>query len=428
MAISDRTGISSPLDAFGFRILDASLAAVIVSEIIYAIAFDRLFPNEYRLQIAGAMLVAQMLLSMWALITRPALWSVLVAVALAIKLLCWTVSTLAGVAAAVDSAELTRILLRELVPYVAAISILAFSARLPHRLVCVVMIASSVLAGTLALTGEPLQMLDSSVRLSPITGGEGELGLHSSAYFALVSLFIVDSYRRTGWMPGRLSVPILGILLVMLVGYQVRTTLAMLGAYVVGHAWESRWRHVVRDIGLLGLGFAFLYAASAFVLTGGPSDIESWGSGRVGSYQFRVALLIQRDLVPLMFGSGPGSDAFDIPIWWGPKDSHSDIFHTLVEEGVVGFLGLAIFLYALWLRLDRMARPLLLSLLVCTAISNGLLVRPTEFFLLIVAMAVAQSRLALGNHSPTAPRRDPTPMHSASSRMSWAPADGRYRS
>lgn len=426
MAINDRAGSPSALDAFGFGILDGLVAVVVVSEIIYVFAFNSL-PSGLRLDVAGVLLVAQTLLCTWALITRPAFWSILIAVALAIKLLCWSVSTFAGGTPAVTSADLIRISARELVPYVAAIWLLTFSTRLPYRLVNVVVLASSVLAGALALTGEPLQMIH-SVRLSPFTGGEGQLGLHSSAYFIIVSLFIVDGYRRTGCMPGKLSIPVLGFLLVVLVGYQVRTAMVMLGAYAIGHAWESRWRRLVLDTGLLALGFTLICAAGALVLTDALSDTQWWGSGRVGSYQFRLALLMQRDLVPLMFGSGPGSDAFVIPVWWwDAKDSHSDLFHTLVEEGVIGLLGMATFLYALWLRLDRVARPLLLSLLVCAAISNGLLGRPTEFFLLIVAMAVVQNRLALGSHSPTALHRDPTPVYPARSRMPWASANGRRR-
>ena len=291
------------------------------------------------------------------------------------------------------------------------------------------MLASSALAGALARTGEPVQMID-SVRLSRFTGGEGQLGLHSSAYFILLSLFIVDGYRRTGCMPGKLSVPALGFLLVVLVGYQVRTAMVVLRAYAIGHAWEPRWRRVVLDTGLLALGLTLICAAGVLVLTDALSGAQMWGGGRVGSNQFRLALLTRRDLVPLMFGIGPGSDAIVIPVWWWQTmDSHSDVLHTLIEAGAVGLLGIATFLYGLWLRLDRAARPLLLSLVARTAISNGLLARPTEIFLLVVAMAVAEiHQFALGNHSPTAPHSDPTPVYSTRSRMPWAPADGRYRS
>jgi O-antigen ligase len=147
------------------------------------------------------------------------------------------------------------------------------------------------------------------------------------------------------------------------------------------------------------------------------NDAELWGSGRIGSYEFRIDMLLQRDLLPLIFGSGPGSDELVIPVWWwNAKDAHSDLLHTLIETGLLGLLGVCIFLWALWKRLEPTSRPLLLSLLAGSAISNGLLARPTEFFLLVLAIAVAESRVAASGDSLRAAHNGLAPIWSVSRR------------
>jgi hypothetical protein len=394
---SGRAGASSALDAVGFFFLDTFIAAIIVAHLIYIFAFNYL-PDEVRLQAAGALFGAQILLTVWALVTRPALWNLLIAAALAIKIVCWFISTATGDTVVRDQAELLRIATREVVPYLVVIWVLTYSSRLPWRLVCLLCLTSSVIAGVLALAGEPVVLLGVR-RLAAFTGGNvaipdhgaDQLGLHSSAYFILLCLFQVDGIRRAGLISARWSNPVLCFLLILLIQYQVRTTFIMLAAYVIGHIWRSRWRRLLIEGGSIVAAIILICGAAVLALADILGDVETWGSGRVESYQFRITMVIQRDLMPLIFGTGPGSDLMVIPAWWwGAKDSHSDLFHTLVETGILGTIGLAIFFCTLWSRLNATGRPLLWGLLASSAISNGLLSRPPEFFLLALAMAVAE--------------------------------------
>lgn len=414
----------------GGLLLNRLAGAVILGQFAYAFAFNYLSVN-LRLDIAAALLVLQIGLSAWALIARPATWSILIVVALCGQLLSWTVSVLTGTAAPASEAEVVRLASHEFVAYVVSIWLLTFATRLPYKLLCFLSLASAAIAAVLALAGDPVVIVDSP-RLAAFTGGDAPvpgagndvLGLHASAYFVLLCLFLIDGFRRTGAISGKLAVPVMAVLFVLILEYEVRTAIVMLAAYALGHLWWSRWRALTLEIGLLGLACVLIYVAGAFVLTDFDvlRDANSWGSGRGASYQFRIALLSQRDLLPLIFGTGPGSDAFRIPIWWWDEmEAHSDVLHTLVETGLAGLISMGIFFGALWARLSPVSRPLVLSLLACTAVSNGVLTRPTDLFLLVVAMAVAESAqdrppdpLTLAKRAgrggsplrPTAPSRD----------------------
>jgi hypothetical protein len=301
-----------------------------------------------------------------------------------------------------------RIVSRDTVPYVVVIWVLTFAARIPYRLVCRVCVVSAVLASMLALIENPVVLMGSQ-RLAAFTGGNvvvddsagsDQLGLHSSAYFVLLSLFLVDSFRRNGTLPKTAAYVVLGFLFLLLIKYDVRTTYTMLAAYVIGHVLRSRWGRPLRQAAVFVAALALISCAGALITTNVFDDAASWGSGRLGNYEFRINMLAQRDLLPLLFGTGPSSDAFVTPMWWwDAKDSHSDLFHELVETGIVGLAGLCAFFLALWKRLASISRPLFLSLLCCSAISNGLLQRPTEFFLLALAMAAAE-RGVVGNRNP----------------------------
>lgn len=383
----------------GGPLLGTLASAIIIGQFAYTFAYNDL-SDGLRLDVAAALFVLQIGLSAWAVITRPATWSILIVVALCGQLLSWTVSTLAGIAAPKSQAEVARLASHELVAYVTSIWILTFATRLPYRLVCYLSLASAAIAAVLAVVEDPVMIVDTP-RLAAFTGGDyapadsnDVIGLHASAFFILLCLLLVDGFRRTGAISGKLAFPVVAVLFVVLLGYEVRTAIVMLGAYVLGHLWWSRWRALVAQIGLFGLACVLLYFAAVFVLTDFEllRDISSWGSGRGASYEFRIALLWQRDLLPLLFGTGPGSDAFKTSLWWWAElESHSDVLHTLVETGLAGFVSLGIFFGALWMRLSPVSRPLLLSLLACTAVSNGVLTRPTDIFLLVLAMAVAES-------------------------------------
>jgi hypothetical protein len=371
-------------------LLDALIGLLIAAQYVYVLAFN-LISGDLRLAVAGALFAIQLTLAAWTLAVRAEPWSLLIALALAIKLGCWAASIFSGVASSISPAELPRIVLRETIPYLAAIWLLSWPERLPLRLVGIAGAVAFAIAAVWAVTGEPIVLFDGSQRLAGFTGGESELGLHGSAYFILLSLFIFDRMRATERFPAAIAWPAIGLAVVLLTLYQVRTTQLMLAIYGLGYLWTSNTKRFIAGLGLAGVAALLAAMALMLVLAGSPADLQTWGSGRLGSYLFRLDLLSERDLLPLIFGAGPGSDVVVTPVWWWEaKDSHSDLFTTVVETGLVGLIGVAIFFAAIWSRLSPEGRPLLVALVASSAISNGLLVRPTEFFLLIIAMAVVE--------------------------------------
>jgi hypothetical protein len=402
-----RLGRSADLaDAAGQLVFDGLAATTILGHFAYVFAFD-LLSDELRLGVAGALLALQLTLAAWCLLVRPAMWSGLIALAMALKIAAWLFSWMTLTASPVATEEAMRIVLRELVPYVASIWLLSYAERLSIPLVRWTVLGAAGLAGLLAIAGPPLHMVDGSVRLFPFTGGAGDLGLHPSAYFVMLLLLMVDELRIGQRLGGRLSIAIELYLSVLIVGYQVRTTWAMVAAYAIGHAHYSRWRHLTYNLLLIAVALVVIGLAFGMVATHLVENVESWGSGRIGSYEYRFDMLLHRDLTQLLFGTGPGSDDIVIPIWWwGVRDAHNDILDAMIETGFVGLAGILLFLAGLWMRLGQKARPLIWALLASSLVSNGMLSRPTEFVFLALAMALAESSrqrsLPLVKHEPRA--------------------------
>jgi hypothetical protein len=120
----------------------------------------------------------------------------------------------------------------------------------------------------------------------------------------------------------------------------------------------------------------------------GFEQADALASGRLANYAQRLSLLGERSLAALLVGTGPGTDLLRTDIWWwDEKDSHSDLLRLLWEGGIVGLLAVLAFWGLVLLREGRALLPLVLALLVSSAISNAFLTRPNAAFLLF-AVAV----------------------------------------
>jgi O-antigen ligase len=207
----------------------------------------------------------------------------------------------------------------------------------------------------------------------------------------VLNVFIIDQMRRAGVVSPTIAWPLVAFAIVIIVGYQARTAWVMLAGYYATSLYY-RWRHIdfvrVLPLVLLGLGAVFVIAFLA--LSG--EDIERLGSGRMASYILRMEILSNRDWGPLLFGSGPDTDKFRTAVWWWEaKGAHNDYLHAGIETGLVGVLALIIFLVALYSKLPVFGKPLFFSLIASSALSNGLLGRPTLGIYLFLAASVSIS-------------------------------------
>ena len=190
----------------------------------------------------------------------------------------------------------------------------------------------------------------------------------------------------------------LGLAAFLLIGMRVATPIFMLLNYGLLHTLLTRkLRGGVKVLLWFGMISSIVFvliwheALQEQVRGGAADSVENLGSGRIGTWLGRLAILSERDVPTLLFGSGPGSDSFVSEIWWWEKkDSHHDILTTVIESGIVGLLALFGFLFLLFRRLGREGTPLVWFLLSGSLVSNALMQRPiiATLFWLAVALAV----------------------------------------
>jgi O-antigen ligase len=78
-------------------------------------------------------------------------------------------------------------------------------------------------------------------------------------------------------------------------------------------------------------------------------EIYYWGSGRIGTYIQRIDLLSERAWGPLLIGSGMDSDWLRSYTWvFEEKNSHNLFLSIAIERGIIGLIGLAVFLMAIY--------------------------------------------------------------------------------
>ena len=84
---------------------------------------------------------------------------------------------------------------------------------------------------------------------------------------------------------------------------------------------------------------------SRFADTATWNNLVDFSSGRLEQYTERLSSLEQRDIIGQLLGNGPGSDVtFSRQWWWEAKGSHNDFLQHIREDGVIGLLGIIIYI------------------------------------------------------------------------------------
>lgn len=187
---------------------------------------------------------------------------------------------------------------------------------------------------------------------------------------------------------------LVGICLILLIGYRVTTAQLMVGFFFLGQLFNSReWnRYWLVPLGLVFITGAAVSRDSTAAVTVSNTGLAALGSGRVDSWVERFTTFAARNPAEQALGTGAYTDYVKTTLWWWEeKNAHSDLITLLMEFGWVGLmsaLALGLFLYK---RSGRNGQTVLLAVIIGTSISNALLDRPLVAGLWGLALYVAAS-------------------------------------
>lgn len=352
---------------------------IVPLQFAYAVFFN-MIPREIRLPLAGFFLLVYVFLTVSSMAQRTGGWRFVSLAAVIIACVCW------AIAIGIDPYVLDlRIILRDLVPMIAVIVVFSFPNALPIPLLRILVPTAMVLAAAQAFLG-PAYLLGDTARLAPFTGGPD--GIHSSAYFILGVILLTDQLRRINVWPPVLAWAVMGLGGVLLFLYKVRTAELMLITYVVV-LWYLHLKNdpIVKITTRVVLYFGLFGIVALFLLSN--EDLGGLGSGRVANYALRFEIMMGRTMHELLFGTGPGTDFFVGGLWHGAKGSHNDYIHVSIERGVIGLIGLILFLSGMIMRLNKvLSRAIVYAIITGSMVSNALIGRPANSIFFIWAMAV----------------------------------------
>ncbi|MBT4486633.1 MAG: hypothetical protein HOC72_03790 [Rhodospirillaceae bacterium] len=373
----------------GLKPAELLVGAVLVGIFAYELTFN-LLPSSIRLPIAGGLAVGIILLSVAWIFASPRIWRVILFALLLVVVACWLMGEATGYGE-LDFAKGLRFLL----PLFFALWVIEMRHSLNMRLVFFLAAGTLVIA-MLSSIIRPQEVVSNLLRLPPFTGGED--GTHASSYVTALCTLLIHQLYLNNAISKRMAWSFLGLAAFLLIGMRVATPIFMLLNYGLLHTLLTRkLRGGVKVLLWFGMISSIVFvliwheALQEQVRGGAADSVENLGSGRIGTWLGRLAILSERDVPTLLFGSGPGSDSFVSEIWWWEKkDSHHDILTTVIESGIVGLLALFGFLFLLFRRLGREGTPLVWFLLSGSLVSNALMQRPiiATLFWLAVALAV----------------------------------------
>jgi hypothetical protein len=359
------------------RNLDFVKSAVLVAvslQYVYLFAFNYA-PESVRTAFAGTLLCIHVALAALSLGQRPQTWQAAILLSIAMTICSWLVTH--GINS--DSTQFDTVeAVRDISIYVMPLWLLALPQAMPYRLLVVLAVCSTVVGGILAFTGPPV-FVSGTPRLASFTGTVTQM--HPSAKFIAVQLALIDQFRREGLLSRWAAWPTMLFALVTLVGYGGRNELLFVAVYFASLAY-FRYRKdvVVRAFALAVVGFVVLGGVIALVL---GSDIHSWGSGRIGTWHYRLGLIWSRDLVTFLFGGGVGADKMWTPQWWfflEGTTAHNDFLHITVERGIVGLLATLLLFIGLLLALPGGSESVAIGIMVESFFTNGLFLTPLLAF------------------------------------------------
>lgn len=221
-------------------------------------------------------------------------------------------------------------------------------------------------------------------------------GPHTSAYVISLSTICFYFLFRAGFIGQRqFAFWILASIALLLVAWHVRTALVLFVFFFFLLLWKTRpvirpWLAGVIYLGAITATFLLLIEVLEF-----PDfdQLTTYSSGRLSMWLYKLGLFGQSTLDQLLFGRGIGSDLALIDVWWwAAKDSHNDFLHLLTELGIVG-LGLALSLIfafrSVLPRTDFAVTALFIGYISASALSNGLMFRPTPALFFSMALALS---------------------------------------
>lgn len=373
-------------------ILKYLVGGVLVSLFLYEVLFN-LTPTSIRLAAAGGLAVLIIVLSLCWLLASPRIWRIILFALLLVVVGCWLMGEASG-EGKLDVAKGIRLLM----PLFFVLWVIELRHAINPRLV-LALAGGTLTIATLSSLLRPQEIISGLLRLPPFTGGED--GTHASSYVVAICALLIHQLWLNGSISKRMAWSFLGLASVLSIGMRVATPIFMLLNYGLLHTLLTRnlrtgakmviWSGMVLSI----VAVLFWHEALQDQVRGGAAaSVENLGSGRVGTWLGRIALLSRRSAPALLFGTGPGSDRFFSEIWWWEKkNSHHDFLTTVIEIGFVGLLAVLLFLFLLFRRLGREGAPLMWFLVSGSLVSNALMQRPVIATLFWLAVALAALRV-----------------------------------
>jgi hypothetical protein len=217
-------------------------------------------------------------------------------------------------------------------------------------------------------------------------------GLHPSAYILLAGFFCF--YSAYIFKPGKnlrllLAAYFLCCFTLLFFGWGVRTVL--LCALVFSYCMVCFRFKLNPATWLFGTITFFVATLILLVSTGAVNfaDLASLTSGRLIMYMEKAEQLSSNGLTGWMLGNGYGSDmTISKTWWWEEKGSHNDYISLLVENGILFVCVFGYFLTKVYknITITNYQKSLFLAILCTSLVSNGYLVRPHAFYILINAL------------------------------------------
>jgi len=281
---------------------------------------------------------------------------------------------------------------RNLAPFFAAIAIISNAANISRRLLVVGSVLIVVSAAVHAVVMPPVY-LNTSWRWAPFSAG-----LHTSAYtIALATLLLLELFVQK-FVGRNITYLFVGIGLLIFYYYGVRTALILAFVFfAVDFAQHMARRTKVGSTQFLLVLISLMFIslpAILFVLSGlGFEELSYITSGRLANYVERFADIWGRPLSTFLFGTGPGSDKLVTAVWWWiANNAHNDFITLLWEGGVLALVAMLAFLFVLYRKNSQLLLAPVLAIVVSSAASNALFVRPNVAFLMFCLMALRIGR------------------------------------
>ena len=179
----------------------------------------------------------------------------------------------------------------------------------------------------------------------------------------------------------------------------------LIGTYFAGLAY-FRFRSVSAVRWSPPILLVLFVIGSAVALSFGH-DVQKWGSGRIGAWQYRLELIWHRDLLAFLFGGGLGADKIWSGTEWyylGEQPAHNDFLHIMMESGLLGLIATFVLVAGLFMRLPGSSKSVVIALVLSSFFSNAYFQSPllamNLFILTAVALYCWQVRYAQGRRDP----------------------------